>query len=70
MKLREVEEKSNLAWPSTTKIVSLIWPPTAFYFKIDRPQKTKKAWILSGPFPALKPIKPIVDIQFMNTVEK
>ncbi len=33
-------------------------------------QKTKKAGLLIRPFPALKPIKPIVDIQFMNTVEK
>jgi hypothetical protein len=33
-------------------------------------KQTKKAWIISGPFPALKPIKPIVDIHFMNTFEK
>ena len=30
----------------------------------------KKARIISGPFPALKPIKPIVGIQCMNTSEK
>lgn len=32
--------------------------------------KPKKARITSRPFPALKPIKPIVDIQWMNTPEK
>jgi hypothetical protein len=32
--------------------------------------KSKKAWISPRPFPALKPIKPIVDIQLMNTLEK
>lgn len=32
--------------------------------------KPKKARITSRPFPALKPIKPIVDIHFMNTLEK
>jgi len=32
--------------------------------------KIKKAGIQFRPFPALKPIKPIVDIQFMNTLEK
>jgi hypothetical protein len=34
-------------------------------------EKTKKkVGVLPQPFLALKPIKPIVDIQFMNTFEK
>jgi hypothetical protein len=33
-------------------------------------KKTKKVGVTLQPFLALKPIKPIVDIQFMNTFEK
>ena len=33
-------------------------------------QNNKKGRAITRPFPALKPIKPIVDIQLMNTFEK
>jgi hypothetical protein len=33
-------------------------------------QNNKKGRVITRPFPALKPIKPIVDIQLMNTFEK